>query len=387
MLGSKKGYIQILNEFTTKKINEEKPSYFPLRPSNAGRCTRELAYDLMEFRGKASYPKGQKTAEGDRIFKLGSSVEYHLIKIFEEAFRNQEPKVEIRYKQQVLTFFKLKDYSVEDKEVKGETIEGSLDSVFLCPEWKALVDYKSKKDKFSQGFKTDWDDTNQFLRTHPHVREFDTDSFYIDDLEKFLFSIKDNPWWAMNFLQLNMYFFDEHHFIRSRGVDHAVLIYYNKNDSRLREIRFRPSEAVYKQVETKFKTVQEAVDIHSDPEKVDRDYVLGSSSCAFCSRSQTCWGEDALKPFFKTLKKNFPKDTKWMKPVDAQFLETHYQKYQDHSSSVDQLDEIESLIIQNLNRLKIQKVRFSNGDVYEVKVLKTGGIGGGPRQVLRRSKV
>lgn len=378
--GPSQGYIEILNNSTQARLDDSstKPEkYFPLRPSSAGKCGRELAYELMEYRGKVQYKKGPRTPESDRIFKLGHSVEYHLLKQFEEAFNSTEPKIEIRYKQQVLSFFRLP---------KAELIEGSIDATFICPQSGAVVDFKSKKDKFAQSYKTDWAGTGEKLAKTPGVVEFAQDCFYIDDLKPFLKTI--DAFWAMNFYQLNMYFFDEYKFLNDRGIDHAVLIYYNKNDSRLREIRFRPSKEVYDDVKSKFHKVQDAVDTHSNPELVERDYILGSMKCAFCSFAEsTCWKQNTLKPYFRTLDTRFPKDTTWMNQEDFEVLETLYKTFSEIDQTVSKLEPAEMALIKELNRLRVNKVRFEDGKIFEVKQLKTGGVAGGPRQVLRPSKI
>jgi len=281
-LGPKAGYIEILNHFTQEQLVEEledPKKWMPLRPSAAGKCTRELAHELMEYRGLAKYEKKPKDNESHRLLNLGHSIEWHAIKQFKDAFKRAG--IDIKYQQQSLSFFKLPD---------AEIIEGRIDGTFMSKTHGALIDIKSKKDKFSAWVKTDWLYTDEKLRENKYVTEFGEHSFYIDDLAGFLKGLKD-PFWASNFYQLNLYFFDEHRFLRERGIDHAALIYYNKNDSRMREIRFRPSEEVFKEIKDKFLSVHEAVDVHKDPTKVQKDYMLGSIKCAFCPFSKQGWSE------------------------------------------------------------------------------------------------
>jgi len=155
ILGPPAGYIEMLDHLTTERIKTDaaKPSkYMPLRPSSSGKCTRELAYELMEFRGKVSYEKKLREPAVDRLLKLGHTIETHLFWQFQDAFKRADKDMQIRYKQQSLSFFKLPD--------TGELIEGNIDGVFLSPKFGVLVDSKSKKDKFSRFFKTDWDATS-----------------------------------------------------------------------------------------------------------------------------------------------------------------------------------------------------------------------------------
>jgi hypothetical protein len=363
LLGPEVGYTDLLDFHTSNKLAKESDAgrkYTPLRPSAAGKCTRELAYEFAEFRGKASYPKEGMKPSVHRLLNLGHSIEYNILNQFKEV-----EGFELKYSQQVLSFFPL-------NESKTEWVEGSLDRCFYVGEHKAVIDIKSKGDKYSSFNKSRWDDDNEKLsKLQSCVRVTDT-MFWVDDLDAFLGEL-DDPFLASNFYQLNMY--ANAQFLKERGVDHAAIIQYNKNDSRIREIRFRPSTNVYNTVKDKFSLVSKTIDGGGNPEDVRRDYALGSIKCAFCSFKKTCHPEeDGLKAYFKTWpKKNWPE-------ASTNELEALYEKYKEVTNSKKELERIEKLLAMQMIEDDIQKVEFSDGTIYEVKTLKGEGL------VMRRAK-
>jgi hypothetical protein len=376
VLGPQVGYVELLDHHTKLNMEKEKTDpkkkFAPLRPSSAGECTRALAFAQNEFLGNAEYEKENKSPETQRLLNLGHSVEWHVLRQFEDAFKDTD--IKFRYKQQVVRFFKLPD---------GTYVEGSIDAVIVSPKFKCLIDVKSKKDKFSISHKTHWDEVTYSLKTNPHVVEFGVDSYYVDDLEAFLNDLND-PFWAMNFYQLNMYFFDEGDFLQGAGVDHAALIYYGKNDSRMREIRFKPSKAVYERVKAKFLLVAQYINEKRNPLEAPRDFALGSIKCAFCNFSKECWGQDveALKEYFKTFpKKKWPTDLEKVPAVAELFKE-----YIDLEAQSPVLLTLEQEIVSILLSHKVNKIRVDKDHVYQIQHLKTGGPKNGPRIVLRRSK-
>ena len=367
MLGPKCGYIEILDHFTEEheRAQADTNKYFPLRPSSAGKCGRELAYALMEYRGHATYPdKEVKTPEVTRLLSLGHSVEYSLLKQFDYV-----KDFALKYKQQVLSFFKL--------PLTGEIIEGSNDAVIWSEKYKCLIDVKSKKEKFHVAFSSDWEALDEKLSKMASVETFGPSCFWVEDLASFIKELND-PFFASNFYQLNLYFHDEGNFLRARGVDHAAIIQYSKNTSRLREVRFKPSEAVYEGVRSKFLAASEAVDGAKSPEQVERGYALGSIACAFCPYKTTCWPDkNALKEYFKT----WPKKA-WPTDADAA-LEEIYIDYIGIEQTKQKQETAQAALIDALEKRQIQKVRFSDGAVYELKLLQSPR----PHVELRRSKI
>jgi hypothetical protein len=362
ILGPEVGYTDLLDFHTSNKLAKESDAgrkYTPLRPSAAGKCTRELSYEYMEFRGKASYPKEGMKPSVHRLLNLGHSIEYNILNQFKEV-----EGFELKYAQQVLSFFPLNE---------KEWVEGSLDRCFYVGEHKAVIDIKSKGDKYSSWNKSRWDDDNEKLENLKSVERVTETMFWVDDLDAFIGEL-DDPFLASNFYQLNMYASAQ--FLQERGVNHAAIIQYNKNDSRIREIRFRPSATVYEATRSKFLLVSRTIDGGGSPEDVSRDYALGSIKCAFCSFKKECHpqGADALKAYFKTWpKKNWPEGS-------TPQLEELYEKYKEVTNSKKELERIEKLLAMQMIEDDIQKVEFNDGAIYEVKTLKGDGL------VMRRTK-
>lgn len=378
VLGPEFGLIEYLNYYTQEELNEQalKPSGFmPIRPSSAGKCGRELAYAMYEFRGKAFYEKKPLDPATSRIFAYGNDTERHLIWQFKRA-----KNMRLKHSQQTLAFFRLPKQDV--------LLTGSIDGVMAATDgsWGVLIDYKSKKDKHSSFSKSNWSEWADKLNKDPTVAAFGEDSFYIDDLVAFYERNRVSEYYLlMNFLQLNFYYFSEDKFCESHNIDCCALIYYNKNDSRLREIRFKPSREIYEMVKEKFL----AVDASEEPEDVPQGFELGSLACAFCNYNKECWGDTAKpdKEFFKTLGyKLWPKDTNRLGQLGEK-LELKFGAFQECQEISADAAAYEADIVKEMHANKIKKIRLANGDIFELKHLKTGGVGGGPRMVLRRSKL
>lgn len=364
VMGPSVGYIDLLDFHLENKLKKEAegPRRFnPLRPSSAGKCTKELAYELAEFKGAASYEKEGMKADTHRLLNLGHSIEWNILKMFEDV-----EMFETRYRQQIVSFFKLDT---------GKWIEGSIDAVFWSDTHKAVIDIKSKGNKYSGWSRTQWDEHTEKYSNMKSVYKMTDRCFWIDDLEAFLEEVND-PFLASNFYQLNLYANTD--FLVERGVDHASIIQYAKDTSRLRELRFRPSVAVYEQIRNKFTRANGAL----RPEDIPRDYALGSIKCAFCSYNKHCWPEaNALKEYFATWpKKKWPTNTSELGLIGDQ-LEVLFEKYTDVEDSIKELDRVEKLITLVMNENQIQKVRLNDDRVYEMKALKGDGL------VIRKAKV
>lgn len=374
VLGPPTGYVDILDHLTTEKLMKDKAEgkefqKSPIRPSSAGACTRELYFSLQQYTGQAKYDTELITPETSRIFGLGHTIEYHLIK----EMGLMAGLFDIRFKQQVLSFGFLK---AEDPKL-AQWFEGSIDLVFWSAKHKCVADVKSKKDKFSAFYKTNWDETTEKLRGMRSVKSITEKAFWVEDLEAFLVELND-PFFAANFLQLNLYANSD--FLVERGIDHGFIVQYNKNDSRLREIRFKPSRALYDRTIQRMQNVITAVET-KNPELAPREFALGSFKCAFCKYKSECWeGADAKKEFFNTLpKKSWPKDTGRMGEV-GQGLEKLFTLFSEQSQAEKQREVTEAAILKLMLDQKVHKLRLENGDVYEAKKLKDG-------MVIRRSKV
>jgi uncharacterized protein (DUF924 family) len=376
-------YCDILNLATDEAMAKDAlVKKNPIRPSGSGACTRELAYKLMEFTGQADYGVKPITAELNRIFSSGHALEYDIVK----QFRKYTSDIfQVRYTQQSMWFEKITWPEREDLHMM---LEGSNDLVFWSPEWKCVADIKTKKDKFSSWMASNWSETTDKLTKMKTVQCIgDTGvGFWIEDLEAFLKELND-PFFEANFLQLNLY--ATHPEFVNREVDHACIIQYNKNDQRLREVRFAPSQALADKVRTKFNTAIKAADA-GQPEQAPRDYMLGSIKCAFCDFKKECWpepsdpSEDPLKAYFKTLPKKH-----WAKRLDdfdtelAEDLRVAYEAYCAAESSAKDLQAAEELLAKlMLDRANTWKLKMDDGQVLLAKNMRSPK----PHITIRRGK-
>ena len=376
------GYTDLLDYEITEKLKSEqaeykagtKKRYFPLRPSAAGYCSRRLAYELMEYYGYAEYPREVREPNVYRLLELGHSVEYSSLRQFQLV-----TLVRPTYKQQVLTCFAL-----DEPEDDGSTklIEGSCDACFISDKYKCIMDVKSVKDGFSKAYATRWTDNLAKFSGMETLEKISETAFYADDVEAFLAELGMDDFLVENIIQLNLYACTD--FMRERGIDHAFIYKYNKNDSRHYELRFRPSLDLAKSIEEKFDLINNCVK-NQEPEKVPKMFSLGTMHCSFCPFSKKCWPEtDAKKEWFKT----FPKK-KW--PIDSRRCNQHTQleglfvEYEDRVKAVAELKDLETRIKTVLldDADKIKKIKLDNGHVYELKYLKSPR----PHYDLRRSKL
>ena len=378
ILGPPASLASILDHYTVENSKQFQKYWFPLRPSSAGKCERQLAYELANFRGLREDLQEAMDPSVTRLLDLGSYVENHLLKQFKFAFSQADSGLQIKYQQQTVSFFKLPH--------ADEFIEGSLDAVFVSPKWKALIDVKSTKDGWSTYYKSKWQEKAETFRKDPLVQEIDENSFYIENIEAYRKTCSDSSFLS-NMLQLNFYFHSTCEFLPLRGITFCSLLYYNKNSSEVREVRFKPNKETFEYVKEKFLRVSEAVDLHKDPEQTTKEHNLGSFACAFCPFSNVCWGAetDSKKEYFKTWPpKRWPKDADRLK--EEQELRALLQQINDADAVISKRQKAEEDMIKILDKAKVSKIRFSEHEIFEVKKLKTGGVGGGPRRVLRRSK-
>lgn len=380
VLGPKFGINEIIDAMTQEIIEnraKEPGKYSPLRPSSAGKCERELGYEYAEHKGLKKYEKTSITPDVHRLLNLGYSIERHLLYEMEAAFKRLDKPFEIKYKQQALSLFRLHD---------GTLVEGNLDLVIVSDKFKMISDVKSKGAKYSSWNKSTWEDFSEKLGKMKSVERFGNDCYWIEDLPAFLIENTD-AFFNQNLVQLNVYACSE--FIKERGINCASIVQYNKNDSRLREIRFKPSDAAYAYVREKFQRVAEVVSRTGNPENLEREYTLGSAKCGFCSFNKQCWPEDnALKEHFKTYPpKRWPKDLDRLHESEQSALKDLFNEYERLAASVVDQERVEIEIIKVLDRARVRKLKLEDGRIYEVKRLKSGGPKGGAREVLRRGKL
>lgn len=356
ILGPPVGITDLLNVATEDKLAKEAEAgrtKYPIRPSSAGKCTRELAFELDEFHNKTKYDKEVLTAEKSRIFSLGHSVEWNLFNQFKDI-----PDVKIEYKQQVVFIGYL---------ANGKLLEGSIDGAIVNDMLKAILDSKSKKDKFAAAYATNWDEDDEKLSKLSTVTRLSDTAYYVDDLPAFLDEM-NNPFLEANFVQVNLYLHSD--FAKVKGLNTGILIYYNKNDSRIREIRFRPSQIEFERTIAKFNEAIDAVEVNKDPLRARKDYMLGSMKCAFCDFKKECWEkDDALKAFFRTLpKKYWPTDSEKL-GEEGIVLEELFGQLESTLDLKREAAALEQEIAKRMIAINVRKIRLADQRVYEVKQL------------------
>lgn len=363
IMGPSVGFTDLLDHVTNEKLKQDAEALAkgerkmnPLRPSSAGKCSRELALDLMGFRGIKFYPKPLISPDIYRLFSLGHAVEYDILKHFRLL------PFEVRYKQQQLELFKIKR---KDDSLPPEYLEGSCDFVLWSDAYRCIGDIKSKKAKYSSYMSSSWEEDFEKYGNLSSVRAISSSALWIEDLDAFLKDIGED-FIADNFWQLNAYAHAD--FIKKRGIDFATLIYYNKGTSQLFEIRFKPSESVFKRLEEKFNKVSLMVDDGQIPEQCD--FTPGSIRYAFCGCHQMLEPgiEEPRKLWFQT----FPKK-KW--PTDVSKLSVELQNdlkdWAERQKSLKAQKALEERIISQMLEAKVKKVKLDNSRVYELKFLKT----------------
>lgn len=368
--GPKKGLTDILDERIIEKLERNKSKYFPLRPSNAGKCARALAYDLMHYRGFAEYDVKRIEPALDRLFSLGHSVEWHVLKYYLDNCREDMGMLK---NQQRVMLFQLKGTRSGDRLDKdGRWVEGAIDAYFYHEEWKGLIDVKSQKDRHDSAFKSKWDWSTAKYDDLKSLVKISATSWYAEDLEAFLTEVND-IWLADNFWQLNAYCHAIGYFA-IKGIEFGSIIKYNKNDSRMYEIRFKPSKKMFDRLQVKYNAIQQAVD-KKKPELVRKEYAFGSMRCAFCPYSDKCHGKPgALQAWYKTLPpKRWPVDTEYLDAGDK--IEEMCKQYVSLARTEEFKKKLEQDILVMLDGQKyrgkpILKIRLTSGEIFDIKVLK-----------------
>lgn len=368
ILGPEVSYCDLLDYEIEEHLKQPQPKRYPLSPSAAGKCSRALAYDLMEYKDHATYEKEPMKPAVYRLLNLGHSIEYSALKNFQLL-----KDFQLKYKQQSVHLFKLAPTPDDPAE---KIIEGSMDVVMWSDKYKGVLDVKSQKDGFSSAFKTRWHETLDKYSRMSTLTQFGASAFYADDIEAFIAEL-GGDFLVDNLIQINLYACSD--FLVERGIDHAIIFKYNKNTSEHYEIRFKPSKELFQKTVNKFNIVNEAVS-RKAPEDVPKDFVLGGMRCAFCPYSKECWGQDGLKAWFKTMpKKEWPTDVDRL-PKEVGSLFASYEKA---VADGKQAERIEQEIVKALESANESKVRLDTGAVYEVKYLKSPK----PHFELRRVKV
>ena len=377
------GYIDVFNVSTYEHMEKEEDAlskgadsaYNPLRPSSAGKCTRELAYALSEYTHQTYTKKDIREPEVVRLLNFGHYIE----ESFKDQFKTYSKDFfDIKFEQQGVYGFEVKS---EEYDELNHLVQGSIDWCFWSKEHRGLIDAKSKKDKFHRFFRTDWDATTDKL-TNMQTTELigdSTDAYWIEDIDAFIKELRD-PFFESNFWQLNFYANTD--WAKKMKIDHAAILQYNKNDSRIREIRFKPNKKLYDKTYAKFQSATDAAS-KGNPKLAKRDFKLSSIKCAFCPYSKDCWKQDAKAAFFETFPaKKWPKDVSKLNKKIADKLESELERYLDLNALNKDLADSEATIVGLMLDNNMNKVKFKNGHIYMLKYLKTK-----KNYVLRRTKL
>lgn len=360
------GYVDLLDHSLTENEKNSNIKFYPLRPSSAGKCSYALYNDLKEYNSDVKIiEKKNKEPNVIRLLSLGHSIEFSMINNFKSMIKEFDYK--IKYKQQVVSVFTLDD---------GTVVEGSIDFCLENGDYKCVCDAKSMKDAFSGFRKTRFDEQLEKYSKMKSLTKLSNLCFYAEDVNALVTELKDD-FKVDNIVQLNLYACTD--FFKERGYDHASLLYYNKNDSRMFEIRFKPSDKLRDKIKDKYQKVYDA----KDPAKVVRDFKLGSIRCAFCDYNSLCYANaNSLQEWFNTLhnKKKFPTNINKIKEKDK--VKELFNKYYELIKCNKEQKEVESEICEILKEQKINKIKVDNEYTFEVKYLKSPK----PHWALRRSK-
>lgn len=372
------GYVDLLDYMLVKQAEEKEAKLKsgelkinPLRPSAAGKCSRALALELDMFRNGTYYARPPTEPRISRLLDLGHSVEFHALKQFRVLEVLQQ-----KYKQQVLSFFEVERGS---PEFERQLIEGQCDFVLYSDSYKCIGDVKSKGDRFSYSHKSKWDEDLERYSKMKTATVLSEQAFWVEDLPAFLDELGED-FMVDNFLQLNLYANAD--FIKDRGINHCFLYYYSKVDSRHFEMRFNPSVKLFEKVREKFNRVSIAVDNKEIP--TGCDFTPGSIRYAFCDCHTMLpyAANDPVKQWFKSLPpKSWPKDLN--KLPNSPDLTKLFEEFEGALEASKVKDKIELKIVKELLEQKVNKVKLDNGNVYQLKFLKT------PKEhyELRRTKL
>lgn len=347
---------------------------FPLSPSQLGGCSRKMAIELAEFSNLGIYPKIKYDARSTRRFTRGYDIEYSLLRQL-----NKYVPIQQGYKQQHIEMARTSD----NKHVIG----GSMDVVLIDGDEAMIVDIKSKGTYYSNVHTDKFEEEFQEIASYPGVHEFGDKAYYIEDIEAFYEAYPKDNFISRYFIQLNAYgyspwarTFKHNSNPNINGISHVSLLFENKNNHILAELRFRPSPKLYEETIKRALHIYDYVVIEKkDPALYPAEFTLGSVNCRLCDRREVCWA-DARHPY-NGPKKKWPKDVERLENADE--LEKAYEKYKKALTATKEFEKIEAELITKLSNTKETKVRFSDGHVYDLKYLKTPK----PHLVIRRGKL
>lgn len=344
-----RSYVELLDEVMERRTAEGNARVStPIRPSNAGACTRRIAHDYLAYLGKAEKIEETRKPSVERLLKLGHFIEEHLVDDLKEI-----PEMGVRFQQQLVEMFELPG---------GTRVEGSLDAFMWAEDVRGVLDVKSIGDRWHNHFNSKWDSLLSSYR--PLAAEFGANSFYVEDLAKFLKAIGSDDSLYKNLIQLNLYACTD--FLQKRKVDHASIIRYNKNNSALMEIRFKPSMEVFESTRSRLAAVETA-GAEGDATLAPKERVLGQLDCTYCPYKSKCWPAAKPKDFYGKDGKRWA--TKIGQLEKAEELTELFNHRASAEAAAEDLALIDRHIIQLLDGHNIMKVKLDSGEVFEVKTL------------------
>jgi hypothetical protein len=342
-------YVTLLDAVMAERTAEgNAKASSPIRPSNAGSCTRRMAHDYLAYLGKAPKIEETRKPSVERLLKLGHFIEEHVVDDLKSI-----PGMGVRFQQQLVEMFELPG---------GTRVEGSLDAFMWAESVRGVLDVKSIGDRWHNHFNSKWDSLLASYR--PHAVEFDTNSFYVDDLAKFLAAIGSDDSLYKNLIQLNLYACTD--FLQKRKCDHASIIRYNKNNSALMEIRFKPSREVFEHTKARLAAVEEAGN-SGDVAKAPKERVLGQMDCTYCPYKAECWPTARKADFYKNSGKKWVTKTSELELGDK--VEELFALRVAAEQASENLAKYDRELLIMLDGHGINKVKCKNGDVFEVKQL------------------
>jgi hypothetical protein len=351
-------YVMLLDNVVQKRASEQRFGS-PIRPSNAGSCTRRIAHDYLGYLGLGERVEEVRKPSVNRLLGLGHYIEEQVVKDLKDI-----PGLGVRFEQQVVDMFRLEG---------GTNVEGSLDAFMWSEEVRGVLDVKSMGDRWHNHFNTKWE---SYLAAYAkHSVQFDINSYYVENLEEFLYAIGTEDSLYKNLIQLNLYACTP--FLQERRVDHGSIVRYNKNNSTLMEIRFKPSMAVFETTQARLQSVENA-GTAKDATVAPKERVLGDMDCAYCPYQKKCWPGASKRELYAGAggKKWATKLHELDKEAEVRDL---FERRAYAEAASEDLAKLDRELIILLDGHGVNKLKLENGDVFEVKVLKSGAE-------LRRSK-
>ena len=345
---------------------------FPLSPSGFGSCGRKLAIELAEFSGLGIYPLILDDPRSRRRFSRGHDIEYSLLRQLK-----QYVPIGQTMKQQYLAMQPTSD---------GKYMIGGSIDVLIDDKESMIVDIKSKSTYWSNVSSDKFQEEMDGIADSPHCVMFGSNSIFITDIYEFYQEYPTDNFISRYFLQLNAYGcspFAKEYVSNSnpgeKGVKVVALLFENKNNHIMAEIRWVPDERLYTFALEKMQRIYDYVVVNKqDPTKFETDFTLGTLNCKMCPRREICYG-DVRHPY------NGPR-TKWAvdtKVMDSgEELEELYENYKKALKTNAQFDKLEGELIKAIVNSNETKIRFSDDKVFEIRTLKSPS----PHVVLRQSK-